>query len=491
MADTGKDEAPPCGCGSSTLGSTADADDGNGAPRPPLPPPSVPIPFPNKVGRSESTSSAGSASSYTTPAAIGFEVSSAWSVAGVGTCIQLRHRTFGLHIAMDMGTSAGEALGANHVFVSHSHIDHIGALLNHARARTLSNKPAKYYVPMSAVEPLLQAKEAYEALDGHAFQADIVGVQPGDVLRIHPNIKAVVFPTKHRVPSQGYALVREKSKGLKPEFRQLSSRDLGLLRKQGQEVTEMEDIVEVAYTGDTILDAVLEQPLVTQARLLIIECTYLEGDVVWAHKWHHVHIQEIVQHAATAFAQNERIVLCHVSRKYKLWDNVLKLVNTALAAAPALAAKSGVTLAGFGRLEPVTYLAEYAAEELLEEAEMAAATAEATLQEGAGGVGGEPAVGSPPGRFQVGSPMLVRGLSPMRAAAAVVAAGRWIGADGGLEGDLPEVRTKEEANRMLRVMSEDLGLRPRAESLAGETESTTRVGAAAAAEDEEEPSLQF
>lgn len=371
-------------------------------------------------------------------------------------------------------------MGANHVFVSHSHIDHIGALLNHARARTLSNKPAKYYVPMSAVEPLLQAKAAYEALDGHAFQADIVGVQPGDVLRIHPNVKAVVFPTKHRVPSQGYALVREKSKGLKPEFRQLSSRDLGLLRKQGQEVTDMEEIVEVAYTGDTILDAVLEQPLVTQARLLIVECTYLEGEIIWAHKWHHVHIQEIVQHAAR-FAQNERIVLCHVSRKYKLWDNVLKLVNSALAAAPALAAKSGVTLAGFGRLEPVTYLTDYAEEELEE------AAADATLQEGESGAA---AVGSPPGRHPVGSPLLMRGLSPMRAAAAAAREGRWmIGADGGLEGDMPEVLTKEEANRMLRVMSEDLGLRPRAESMAGETrESATAV---TTTEEEEEPSLQF
>ncbi len=469
MADTGSEE-PPCGCSST-------AADGNGAPPPPAP--SLPIPFLPK--RTESTSSAGSASSASThPAAVGFEVSSAWSVAGVGTCIQLRHRTFGLHIAMDMGTSAGEALGANHVFVSHSHIDHIGALLNHARARTLSNKPAKYYVPMSAVEPLLQAKAAYEALDGHAFQADIVGVQPGDVLRIHPNVKAVVFPTKHRVPSQGYALVREKSKGLKPEFRQLSSRDLGLLRKQGQEVTDMEEIVEVAYTGDTILDAVLEQPLVTQARLLIVECTYLEGEIIWAHKWHHVHIQEIVQHAAR-FAQNERIVLCHVSRKYKLWDNVLKLVNSALAAAPALAAKSGVTLAGFGRLEPVTYLTDYAEEELEE------AAADATLQEGESGAA---AVGSPPGRHPVGSPLLMRGLSPMRAAAAAAREGRWmIGADGGLEGDMPEVLTKEEANRMLRVMSEDLGLRPRAESMAGETrESATAV---TTTEEEEEPSLQF
>jgi glyoxylase-like metal-dependent hydrolase (beta-lactamase superfamily II) len=72
-----------------------------------------------------------------------------------------------------------QALGAGVVFVSHSHIDHIGALLNHARARTLGNKPAKYYVPEAAVAPLLQAKAAFETLDGCIFSGEILGVQPG------------------------------------------------------------------------------------------------------------------------------------------------------------------------------------------------------------------------------------------------------------------------------------------------------------------------
>lgn len=58
----------------------------------------------------------------------------------------------------------------------------------------------------------------------------------GNVIRIHPNVKVVVFPTLHRVPSQGYAFVREQSLGLKAEYRHLSSRDLAQLRKQGAEV---------------------------------------------------------------------------------------------------------------------------------------------------------------------------------------------------------------------------------------------------------------
>lgn len=83
------------------------------------------------------------------------------------------------HLCIHHGHTNTQALGANHVFVSHSHIDHIGALLNHARARSLSGKPAKYYVPLSAVDPLLQAKTAYETLDGCQFQCEILGVKPG------------------------------------------------------------------------------------------------------------------------------------------------------------------------------------------------------------------------------------------------------------------------------------------------------------------------
>ncbi len=167
-----------------------------------------------------------------------------------------------------------------------------------------------------------------------------------------------------------------------------------------------------------------------------------------------------MQHAAR-FSQNERIVLCHVSRKYKRWDNVLSLVREALASTPSLAARTGVTLAGFGRGlgEPVTWLSDEAAEQQ---------QPQPPQQEGA------------------------------------------VGADGGLEADVPEmeVRSKEEVGHLLRVMSEDMGLRPRAESLVGEIEvedggktvkqqqqqqhqQEEEAGAAGAAAAEEEPTLLF
>lgn len=47
---------------------------------------------------------------------------------------------------------------------------------------------------------------------------------------MHPNVRAVVFATTHRVPSQGYMLIRDKSKGLKVRYTLPCPRSLLWLR---------------------------------------------------------------------------------------------------------------------------------------------------------------------------------------------------------------------------------------------------------------------
>lgn len=267
--------------------------------------------------------------------------------------MQVKHRSFGLHVAFDIGTSAEDALDAKHVLVSHSHIDHIGALLAHARARSLGSRSAKYYVPHAALEPLLQAKAAYEVLDGGPFEADITAVGPGDEIPLCPTVKAVVFATEHRVPSQGYALVREKRLGLKQEYKQLQGRELGALRKQGVQVCEVEEVVELAFTGDTVLRGVLAQKLPMRARLLLMECTYLDGDRALADKHGHVHIEDLAEHAA-AFASTEHMVLTHLSRRYKGMPHAQLAQLLAQALPPALLPRLYLALAPFGRAEAVT-----------------------------------------------------------------------------------------------------------------------------------------
>jgi len=56
-------------------------------------------------------------------------------------------------------------------------------------------------------------------------------------------------------------------------------------------------------------------------------------------------MQEVVAHAECF--QNECLIFCHVSRKYKNAEVVLEKIKDALP--PHLLAKTGVTLRAFGR----------------------------------------------------------------------------------------------------------------------------------------------
>jgi L-ascorbate metabolism protein UlaG (beta-lactamase superfamily) len=81
-----------------------------------------------------------------------WKIHAAWSKAGVGTNIvlELRSSTTSLagsnatkkmpRIAFDMGSTPvfDEAIPANYVFLSHGHVDHVGAVFSHARAHSVS-----------------------------------------------------------------------------------------------------------------------------------------------------------------------------------------------------------------------------------------------------------------------------------------------------------------------------------------------------------------
>ena len=66
------------------------------------------------------------------------------SCAGVGTAVVVPK----LSILFDCGslTLGKEATNANHVFLSHAHIDHCAAISSHAHRRSMMGmKPASYY----------------------------------------------------------------------------------------------------------------------------------------------------------------------------------------------------------------------------------------------------------------------------------------------------------------------------------------------------------
>ncbi|CAM9611500.1 unnamed protein product [Ectocarpus sp. 12 AP-2014] len=296
----------------------------------------------------------------------GFFVAGAWSKAGVCSCFNVRHRhLLGKHgVVFDMGVCPSEVLHVAHVFVSHGHLDHCGAIVSHARLRALSQgPPAKYYMGAELAAGMEKVRKAFEEVEGASIAMDIVAVGPEDRVDLGQGCFVRPFLVKHRVDALGFALMRLKTDGLKHEYRQLDGREIGALRKRGVNVHSSHETVEVVYTGDTVMDGLVSQPLVWEARMLIMEVTYLDGDGSAAAKNFHIHVQARSRSDVLDNIDNlrrvEQLVVAHVSERHGSHRNVLRLLSAALP--PSFVNKVSIALGEFGAPQHLSFLEDHVA----------------------------------------------------------------------------------------------------------------------------------
>ena len=143
----------------------------------------------------------------------GFHIKDAETKAGVGSCIKVGSRHKGSDILLDMGMFNEKlTLSANHVFITHGHIDHIGGCIGHARTKAMSEQIVPtYYVPVETVKLLEAVRTSSSALDGHDIKMNIVPLGPGDSVFLNDSTSVKAFQTVHRVESQGYAIYSHSS----------------------------------------------------------------------------------------------------------------------------------------------------------------------------------------------------------------------------------------------------------------------------------------
>lgn len=154
------------------------------------------------------------------------------------------------------------------------------------------------------------------------------------------------FKTHHPVPSQGYLLYALR-KRLRQELAGKTQDEIRELRQAGVEVTEVNLVPELAWTGDTsgeLLERDDTPADVFKAKLLIIEATFVDDSVSWeqARARGHVHTTDLALNAHKF--QNERILLTHFSPRYKAAD-ILRCLDENLP--PGLRAKCVPFLNGF------------------------------------------------------------------------------------------------------------------------------------------------
>jgi ribonuclease Z len=192
----------------------------------------------------------------------------------------------------------------------------MGGVIHHCATRALWGMSApEYAVPTENHEDFNALIAVWRRLDRSGLPCTVRAVAPGDRIDLGPGRHARAFRAVHRVPTLGYALVRSRRR-LREDLRGASRVDLIQLRLRGESLEEVEETVELAFCGDTLIDVVEREPMVCKARVLVLEATFLDCrvPVERARAGAHIHLDEVI--ARADLFQNEAIVLTHFSQRY-------------------------------------------------------------------------------------------------------------------------------------------------------------------------------
>lgn len=236
------------------------------------------------------------------------------SVGGVYTSLAVPE----LGLVFDAGASPRSASAIDTILLSHGHADHVGALPAMLGIRALSGKtrPPRVVMPAEIRDDLLAGLAAMSRLQRFPLEIDAIGMLPGDELALRPDLRVRAIRTFHPVPSLAYLLVRRVSK-LRAELHGLAGPEIAARRRAGEEVSEHEDRLELAYCTDTLVSVLDHAPELFAARTLILECTFLDDrksrDA--ARAGCHIHLDELVERADRFVG--DHVVLMHFSQLYR------------------------------------------------------------------------------------------------------------------------------------------------------------------------------
>ncbi|GLD93925.1 hypothetical protein PINS_up002530 [Pythium insidiosum] len=251
------------------------------------------------------------------------------SVAGVHSCCYVES----VDVAFDIGCCFGRVESKSHVFITHGHVDHIAAFVQHAARRALQRmKPAKYYVLPHLIPHMEMVLKSFSAMQEDAIRATIVPIEPLTEIHVDTTWSVRAFPTCHRVPSVGFVLYRKTNK-LREDLVGMDGKEIAALRRAGEVVSHTISTPEIAYTGDTTIEVFERAEAegfgdLLRVKVLITEATYIDDSKTsqQAVDRGHIHLNQLVE-LQDRLVHVGALVLVHSSAKYRDEELVQQILS--------------------------------------------------------------------------------------------------------------------------------------------------------------------
>jgi len=246
-----------------------------------------------------------------------------WSICGFS---RSAYRT-GFYISeLDLMLDAGPQNFSKpeNIFITHTHIDHIACLpftmigdssTNHI-FNIYAHADAQPYIHnyIKAMFSVNEMNEVNECINWYKYHP----LQPFDVFRRTMNkqeLEFCVFKCDHTIPTISYGISEIKQK-LKEEYLNLPGKEIGLLRKQGVQITQEVLVKKVAYVCDTSIAVMDLNPSILEYEVVFIECTFFMPDELEnATKTQHIHWDHLKKYVVDH--PNVEFMLFHFSQRYR------------------------------------------------------------------------------------------------------------------------------------------------------------------------------